>query len=264
VSHITIQRLDSNLSKPLTEPEIQNQLWHWKNEINQAAFSVKLINAKISNKQFFVKNKIKHNPNELFIMNASELLFKEFFNNEKNVVVKTLNDAELQDHIEALEQFALEARARLYAADEEKRERSSKNKRFTVSGDNESLTSNAINAISERNKKISKRDKLVENMMKLIDCDRATAEAMVPDTDKMSKGRAINASEALKKLNNQLPSSQVEISAEPLIKSEPKPFSNPFAPKSVETTVSISEDKKIITITEEVEKPKTFVNPFSK
>ncbi len=253
--------MNDSVGLSLSNTELTHQIYHLSCEIQNAQFTDRLI-------------KNKQNKN----MTPSEQLFAGFFQNEKSIV-PDMDDSQLEEHISALEQIALEARARLYAAEDEKRERKSKNKKFTVSGDNETLTTNAINAISERNKKLSKREKMIENLIKSIGCSRSEAEAMIPDTDKMSLGKAIKKSEAIEKLANQLPTRNIESTVvgdmianalKSTKSADSKPFANPFSSVSISDSVSveINEDTKTITITEtketvNVNEPKPFVNPFS-
>ena len=200
-------------------------------------------------------------------MNPQEELFAFFFNDEK-VQVKDLKDFELTQRREELAKIAHEARARLTAVDEEQRGRKAKKaeKGFVAHVTNDDLTTNAINSLTERNIKLSKREKMISNLMSKTGVDRATAEAMVPDVDKVSKGRAINSRAKLEAANQgvAIKSEREELAA--------KPFINPFAPKPpveetpvepVQVTIIPETDTVIVTVTEP-EKPKAFVNPFAK
>lgn len=208
---------------------------------------------------------IKNRENPMS-MNPQEELFASFFNDEK-VQVKDLKDFELQQRREELAQIAHEARARLTAVDEEQRGRKAA-KAVRVFVNNDELTSNAINSLTERNIKLSKREKMISNLMSKTGVDRATAEAMVPADS--SKGNAINSRAKLEAVNKGI---AIKTERE---EAASKPFVNPFAPKpepAVEVQIIPETDTIIVTKTEET-KPQTnqlenlqapkFVNPFAK
>lgn len=184
-------------------------------------------------------------------LTPQEELFSSFFNAEK-AFVKDMDILTLRAHREELAKIAFEARARLTAVDDEDKVRKGSNKEnrgFSTSLQTDEITTNAINTIRARKDKMSKQEKLVENIMKL-GIDRKTAEQMV------SAG-ALKAS-----LDSKFGSSSKPIA-------ENKPISNPFAKTSEPETkseISIQEETNTVIIREakiEVEKTE-FVNPFTK
>jgi hypothetical protein len=203
-------------------------------------------------------------------LTPQEELYAEFFRNEKQQVI-SLGDAELDDHIDELANIAFEAKARLYAAKDEKSERRAKNKKgFTANVTSDELSSDALNAVTERQVKLNKRERMIKNLMDKVGLDRATAEAMVPDTDKMSKGRASGAVDKLKLAQDSVQAILTPTSA------KATEIVNPFAPKKEETTTSeinvtiIDDNTTVIKETiRDSEKPVqstgfAFQNPFAK
>jgi hypothetical protein len=95
-----------------------------------------------------------------------EKLFEQFFNKEK-IVVKDMDDFQLAKNIEVLESIALEAKARVSAADWERRERRAKtgNKDWlaTVESPNQAV-SDAINTVKTRQARMSKMDKIRQQL----------------------------------------------------------------------------------------------------
>lgn len=234
----------------------------------------KLINAKLHNRQAFILLKQPITA-ERFKLTPQEELYAEFFRNEKQQVI-SLGDAELDDHIDELAKIAFEAKARLYAAKDEKSERRAKTKKgFTANVTSDELSSDALNAVTERQVKLNKRERMIKNLMDKVGLDRATAEAMVPDTDKMSKGRASSAVDKLKLAQDSVQAIITPTSA------KATEIVNPFAPavkKEEITTTSeinvtiIDDNTTVIKETirhEEKEKPTqsvgfAFQNPFAK
>jgi len=95
-----------------------------------------------------------------------EELFAKFYNHEK-ILVKDMDLVQLREHRESLSTVAFEAKARLVAADDEGKERRAKtnNKEWLVTTDNEVVTSDAINAVKVRSARMSKMDKLREQLL---------------------------------------------------------------------------------------------------
>ena len=193
-------------------------------------------------------------------MTPSEELFKNFFSDEKKLV-SSMDDLELRAHREELSKIAFEARARLTATDDEQRERnaeSKKKKGFQTSIEIDDFATDAINTIKQRQAKMSKTDKLIENLMKLPGIDRATAEKMVSATTQLeiknSKGSTI--ADNLNKKN-------LESAVNEIIKpAETIKIINPFAKQTEPIlqkteTVTKADDKT-------AEEPKTIINPFAK
>lgn len=106
------------------------------------------------------------------------LLFARFFTDEKTKV-SSMNDEELRLNIEELASFAFEAKARLAANDDEKRERLSKKtkeqKEWQVSSDSNFDTATAVSAVAERKKRQTKGDKMFGDLQKLLGVEGASA-----------------------------------------------------------------------------------------
>lgn len=175
-------------------------------------------------------------------MTTSEDLFAKLFNHEK-VLVKDMDDLSLEAHREELAKIAFEARARLTAVDDEKKERKPRAiKGFARSVQTDDVTSDAINNITERKKKLSVVDKFREGMAKL-GIDSSIADSL------MSAG-TIKAH--LDKKNNP----------------NALPVTEPFA-SSDKIQEDVKKHELLETITEqvkeEIERPKIkIVNPFAR
>ena len=233
-------------------------------------------------------------------MSPKELLFKKFFSEEK-ILVLDMDDAALMAHIQELQQIAFEARARLTASDDEARERSAKKKAAKGFSANvnvaDDFTSNAINNINERQKKMSKQEKEIERLVSL-GIDRKDAENMykastvntikkqgvqaVIDDNAVVKdiiNSIVNAAEDKKcpECGFQFDTKNKGIKECPECKSSvniPKAFNNPFAPKVVEQTQEFKDKavevvtqtaiEEVIKVKEEQQVTPKFINPFAK
>jgi hypothetical protein len=107
------------------------------------------------------------------LMTPQEELFSQLFNHEK-LLVKDMDTLSLRAHREELSKIAFEARARLTAVDDEDNDRKKKrsNGEAKPSGFERSLnidetTTNAINTLKEKQKRLSKADKIREGLEKL-------------------------------------------------------------------------------------------------
>lgn len=270
---LVLTRKSDRVGKDLNAEELKLRLFCIEEDFNadsrNFAFLWRLINSKIQNKAFLIALRQPVTA-ERFNMTPQEQLYADFFKNEK-ARISAMNDLELDEHIEELQKITFEARARLDSAKDGQKERRKKaNKGFAASVQSDELSSNAINAITERNIKLSKREKLIAGLMKQ-GVDRATAELMVP-ADKMSKGKAaVNA----EKLQQALTVTPIEEKEQPTI---PFTYSNPFAkteePKTTVTEVTIVNDAEaptiIVTKTEDItpqtsegSMPFVFTNPFA-
>src|SRR5215203_2618051 len=100
------------------------------------------------------------------LMTPNEELHAKFFNEESALVV-TMDDADLEEHIQELEAIAREAKARILSATEEKRNRKAKsgNKAWRVEpiGPDPTVT-DAINKVKQRSARMSKVDKMRAQM----------------------------------------------------------------------------------------------------
>jgi hypothetical protein len=111
-------------------------------------------------------------------MTPQEELFSELFNHEK-ILVKDMDMLVLRAHREELSKIAFEARARLTAVDDEENDRKKKRQGDGVKGFERSLntdeaTTNAINTLKDKQKRLTKSEKIREGLIKLgIDPDAA-------------------------------------------------------------------------------------------
>lgn len=118
-------------------------------------------------------------------MTPQEELFSKFYNHEK-VSVKDMDVIQLREHREELSKIAFEAKARLVASDDELRERNSKNgkaKDWLTSVTSDQASSDAINAVETRKKRMSKMDKLQQQLL-AAGIDEETVKQMVKDLEK--------------------------------------------------------------------------------
>ena len=154
-------------------------------------------------------------------MNEQEELFAKFYNHEKTLV-PLMDIAQLREHREELQKIAFEARARLVAVDDETRERKAKtsNKEWLVTDTNVNV-SDAINVVKQRAARMSKMDKLIEQLSK-AGIDNATIREMVRGLEK----KATNS--ALKTVTFTKPSK--EVSAVQVKETKPVVSNEPFNP----------------------------------
>jgi hypothetical protein len=105
-------------------------------------------------------------------MTSQEELFSKLFNHEK-VLVKDMDILTLRAHREELAKIAFEARARLTAVDDEEKGRkkkadgNGKPTGFSRNLNTDEATTDAINAVKDRQKRMSKNDKIIEGLIKL-------------------------------------------------------------------------------------------------
>ena len=113
-------------------------------------------------------------------MTPQEELFAKFYNHEK-VLVKDMDHIQLREHREELQKIAFEAKARLVAADDETRERKAKTsqKEWLVTDTQQPYdVSQAINIVKTRAARMSKMDKLRDQLSK-AGIDEATIKEMI-------------------------------------------------------------------------------------
>lgn len=101
-------------------------------------------------------------------MTPQEELHAKLFNSEVELV-KDMDLLTLRAHREELAKIAFEARARLGADDEvikskEKKDKGDKPRGFSRNLQMDDISSNAINNITERQRKLSKDEKMIERM----------------------------------------------------------------------------------------------------
>lgn len=125
-------------------------------------------------------------------MTPQEELFAKFYNHEK-LLVKDMDVVQLREHREELQKIAFEAKARLVAADDENRERKAKtsNKEWLVTDAKPDYdVSNAINVVKKRAERMSKMDKLREQLAK-AGIDEATIKEMVGNLEKKATDKTL-------------------------------------------------------------------------
>jgi len=125
-------------------------------------------------------------------MTPQEELFAQLFNHEK-LLVKDMDTLTLRAHREELAKIAFEARARLTAVDDEESNRkkiaSPKNRTpsgFSRSVNTDEITTNAINVVKERQKKLTNKEKMLAGLIKLyeqgglskVEAEKAATTAM--------------------------------------------------------------------------------------
>ena len=150
-------------------------------------------------------------------LTPQEKLFSKLFYHEAHLV-KDMELLELRAHREELAKIAFEARARLTAADSEENTRKKKSSDGKPTGFERSLntdetTTNAINAIKDRQKRMSKQEKIQAGLEKLGISSTDAAKLMSAGT---ILGRIKNKASEDTKISEQ---------------SELKPIFNPFEKK---------------------------------
>jgi hypothetical protein len=255
----------------LTEKELAVQVYLASRQLELGQFFLSYIRARVSNYETFVRLREPITAKDLFSMTPEEQLFADFFNNEKDFV-KDMDVLSLRAHREELRKIAFEARARLTAVDEEERGRKTKKGEVTGFKQNlqsDDISSEAINKVRERGKRMSKEERLIENMMKLPGMDRKTAEMMVQaGTIKATLDNKFGKTESDKPEENFPTRAVINPFARPVQESQIKEDidENTGKPREVPVEVSINEETNavIITKTEVVEETKKSFNPFAK
>jgi len=166
-------------------------------------------------------------------MTPNEELFAEFFNKHRNSepiinYVKDMNLFELRTFRERMSIIALEAKASIYACDDAEREIKKKKagpdkpSGFEKSLNQDETATNAINAIKERQKRLSKKEKLQAGLIKLFtEAGMTTAEATVE-----AERRTSNI--AIKEAIDNADIKEQEKPKEDNNNNNDKPFHNPF------------------------------------
>ncbi len=178
-----------------------------------------------SNKPDFWQATVIANEVLMSSMTPNEELFAKFYNHEK-LLVKDMDVVQLRTHREELAKIAFEAKARLVAADDEGRERKAKtdNKQWLVSSD-EVLSTDAINAPKIRKDRMSKIDKMREQLLK-AGIEEATVNEMIGNLEKKATERN------LKTVTFNKPTveiSAVQVAAAKPVDDSPKVAFNPSA-----------------------------------
>lgn len=233
----------------MNERECSIQVYLAEREADLGAFTLKCIKSRISN--------IKAGAG-IDNMNEREELFAKFFRDERTLI-PNMNDLELEAHREELSKISFEARARLTAVDEEKRERKAKKGKggFNVTLEPDELTTNAINKV--KGVRLSRGEKLLKDMLAL-------------GMDESAAKELLSAQTVLKKLKQDKPL----VIQSNLNKPEAKLVSNPFAKApepetTVEVTINeetnsvvIKEETHIVDPVHEQAETQTTFNPFAK
>lgn len=166
-------------------------------------------------------NFVFRSESERSSMTPQEELFSKLFNHEM-MLVKDMDILTLRAHRESLAEIAFEARARMTAVDKteesRKHELRDKNKPtgFARSINTDDVTTNAINAVKDRQKRMSKSEKLVEGLIKL-GYSREDAE------------KKLSAGTILARIQGMAASQNASQNAKP--SEEKKPIFNPFEKK---------------------------------
>jgi len=174
----------------------------------------------MSQKEF--ENKIDSNNS----LTAQEKLFSKLFYHEK-LLVRDMNILELRAHREELGRISFEARARHTAATDEEDKRSKKNEKtkgFERSLNTDEATTDAINTIKERQKRLTGKEKIRQTLVKLFMTSGMTQLEAEKEADQKTGAAAILTVQEDKKEKKNLPptTKQIEIS---------KPVFNPFEKK---------------------------------
>ena len=167
-------------------------------------------------------------------MTEQEELFAKFYNEEK-IFIKDMDVAQLREHRITLSKIAFEAKARLGAIDDDQRERNAKvkNKEFILTDVNNVPDSELINAPKLRQARMSKIDKMRQDLSKYLDED--TVNEMIRKMEKTATEPVVSSVKFTKV------KSPVEVAVEKakedgtitdVVEAKPNPFSK-FAPVHV-------------------------------
>ena len=153
-------------------------------------------------------------------MTENEQLFATYYNRGK-ILVKDMDDTQLREHIISLRQIATEAKATLLAADDENRERvakrTSKGKEWLLTVDDSQSASDLINVVEKRKARMSKMDKLREQLLN-ANIDEATVNEMVKNLERKATDQK------LKTVTFKKPSTEdsaIQVKPKPEISAEP-------------------------------------------
>lgn len=176
------------------------------------------------NELFYIRNITMSSENSNPRLTPEEQLFSDLFNHEK-LLVKDMDMLTLRAHIEELEKIAFEARARYSAADNEEKERKKKSSKgptgFARSVNIDEATSDVINTVKERQKRLTAKEKVEAGLIKLFtQSGMSLAEATKEASKKMGNQAILNVVKA--KEATAIPTIEVR---------ENKPVFNPFEKK---------------------------------
>lgn len=158
-------------------------------------------------------------------MTPQEELFSQLFNHEK-VLVKDMDILQLRAHRESLAKIAFEARARLTAVDDEENGRRKKSSEgngkptgFSRNLNTDEATTDAINTVKDRQKRLTKADKIKAGLVALY------------EKSGMSKSEAEKESQTQMGAGSILARFKNKTAVTEEVKTEQKPLFNPFSKK---------------------------------
>ena len=168
---------------------------------------------------------------EIKDMTPNEELFANYYNRGK-LLVADMDDTQLREHRMQLAEVATKAKASLVAADDEIRDRAAKkktkDKEWLVSVDTSQSTSDAINAVKTRAARMSKMDKLRDQLLN-AGIDEATVKEMVRNLERKATEKTVK-TVTFSKPSTETAAIQVETKKEAIPEAERKPF-NPSSLK---------------------------------
>lgn len=195
-----------------------------ENEVRHGDYILKLIKSKPINRACCTKYGILLKRGE-FELTPQEQLFANFFSDEMRLV-KDMDILTLRAHRETISGIAYEAKARLRAIDEEEKDRKKaaakrdgKPTGFERSVNVDETTTDAINAVKARQKKMTKMEKVANILSGIPGFDQAAIDHIMS---------AKTVSDVVNKVQNHAPPSDVPAVNVAAESTETKSF-NPFA-----------------------------------
>lgn len=168
---------------------------------------------------------------ETGLMTPQEELFAKFYNHEK-VLIKDMTYIQKREHRDELHQIVFEGKARLSAVDDELKEEKAKisNKEWLVTDTKPSPSvSDAINAVKQRQTRMSKMDKIREQLAR-AGIDEATIKEMVGNLEKKATDGKLKTI-TFTKPSTEISAVQVETGAEAPFNPSSLKFAEPDSPK---------------------------------
>jgi len=139
-------------------------------------------------------------------MTPEEQLFSDFFQKHINILhpyVQDMDILEIRAYREKMALIAKEGKAAVYAADkaeQEVKKAKTANLGFSRSLEQDGVTSDAINVIKDRQKRLSKQEKLHKMLMDIPGMSAAEANQMLSNTELLKRFKNKNQGEDLEKL----------------------------------------------------------------
>jgi len=157
-------------------------------------------------------------------MTPNEELFATYYNRGK-ILVKDMDDTALREHREQLRQIATEAKAQLLASDDEIRERQARKgpKQWLVTTDTSQSVSDAINVVEKRRARMTKMDKLRQQLVDIGIEDSIIKETIGNLERKATESSLKSISFGKKKIV--VPTPKPIVQGEPVGEPKPNPFS---------------------------------------